>query len=141
MQMLKLPTYLASVALGFVAPLLILPVTTFTEHTLFFEEVVKLGMIYCIWRTLGVRGTKDLCVAAFLLGVAFGVSETLLLSQNLFLLGSGVVVLLRTLLTIPMHAATAIGMAFAFTRSRPLLGFVGALLLHGVFNALVLGWM
>lgn len=118
------------------APLFLWMIEVVIGLPVIFEELVKLVMVVFMLR----RGVYSLRAVA-LIGGLFGLSEAALYLFNISLLASFWPLLLRLLLTVPMHGATMVIM-FALGKrmgnSGLLGGFVLGTFLHYGFN-LILG--
>jgi hypothetical protein len=131
--------FLTSALLGLLAPVLlivILPDTWYWSEII--EEFVKAGILVVgggLYFALRSR-----ILLAFLIGLCFGISETVLYSSQFIAIGSVVKVLLvRFFLVIPMHMATAAIPALSISSSRWLfpVGIGVAIGLHILFNMVI----
>ncbi len=127
---------LAAIVVGAILPVLLIPVIRVTGFSEGVEEVAK-GIVVWILALYSVR-TCDRLGFALAFGTMFGLSESMLYANQIAQLGDWSVLWLRISLTIPLHALTALCVAWGIGRGRmwgALLGVGVAIVLHLAFNA------
>lgn len=114
-----------------VAPLVLLLVASFWTYPAVLEEVVK-------WLALklGDKQRVNFAVGSYV-GMAFGVSESILYTMNAWNGGDWGPIALRLVLTVPMHSVTAGITGESMRRGRGYLGLVIAMMIHVAFNYVV----
>lgn len=136
--------------LALASPLLLLPIEQFLPHPHIIEEAVKLAIVVMIiksepppgWHAVTPRtvvsGNKWPYI--FLAGFLFAVSESILYLTNIFSIGNLMLFPKRLLLTGILHTSTVVLMYFSGRKSYLglVVGFVGAILVHYLFNLWVL---
>ena len=91
------------------------------------EELSKLLGILLVGKLIGRRETSD----GLMVGVGFGITESVLYYTNVLVSGNVAAVGLRLLFTLPMHGATGA------LSARYRYGIVAAIIIHVVFNYVV----
>ncbi len=115
-----------------IAPLILLLLSSVWTYPAVLEEVVKWGILKLgdSGKVLGVR-------EGAVVGLVFGLSEAVLFAGNAWGSGAWSSIGMRLLLTVPMHTLTAIIIAWGIKNKMGLVGLLGAMVIHGVFNYLV----
>jgi hypothetical protein len=119
---------------AFAAPVAALVVEQVLPEPWLVEEVIK-ALVVARASKLPDKYLKTALAAGFL----FGISETMLYVVNVSMLGFADPLGWRLLLTVPMHAVTALVFAY-FSRGRGwwlVIGLTMAMAIHGVFNVVV----
>ena len=114
------------------APMVLLLVASVWIYPAVLEEVVK-------WIILRIR-TSDKTPTSnegVLVGLIFGLSESILYATNAWGSGQWGAIGLRLLHTVPMHAVTAGIIAFGIKKGVGWVGLVIAMVVHGLYNYLV----
>jgi len=124
---------------GFVLPLILIPIIKFTGYSEVVEELAKALVILFLILKLPNHRIQILIGAAF--GFLFGFSENCLYLNQIFQLGDMSVFWQRFLWTVPMHIITVLVMVFAGISKKWLLilGLIGAIFLHIIFNFFAVG--
>lgn len=126
MDMLETGLYAA------IAPLILLLLSSVWTYPAVLEEVVKWGIL-----KLG-NGEKVIGVRqGLIVGLVFGLSETILYSANAWTSAQWGPMILRLLLTVPMHTVTAMVIAWGMQKRMGWMGLVIAMAIHGLFNYFV----
>ncbi len=122
---------------GLILPILLIPIVKLTGHTEVVEEVSKALIV--LFLILKLSSSKMQILAGAILGLLFGLSESMLYLTNIFQLGDFGIFWQRFLWTVPMHIVTVLIMVCASLWKRQLLifGFGGAVVLHTVFNSMI----
>lgn len=108
------------------APLALLLLSSLWQYPAVLEEVVKWGVL----RTGPEKGN------GFLVGLIFGISETILFTTNAWTGGQWHPIFLRLLLTVPMHVLTAMLIAWGMQKRLTVAMLIVAMLAHATFNYL-----
>ncbi len=114
-----------------VAPLVLLLLASVWTYPAVLEEVVKWLVL-----KLGDKVSMNFAVGSYV-GMAFGVSEVILYTMNAWNGGDWGVIVLRLVLTVPMHSITAGITGESMRRGRGYLGLVIAMIIHATFNYVV----
>lgn len=120
---------------AFVAPIAALVIEQVLMEPWLVEEIVKAVVVV---RASQLAGRNFLKVA-FLAGLVFGISETILYIVNVSMLGQLDPLGWRLVFTVPMHAFTAYLFAL-FAQARGwwmVIGLSLAMAIHGMFNVIV----
>lgn len=122
---------------GLVLPAVLIPTVKFFGHTEIIEEVAKALIVLFLILKLPTNKTK--IIYGLFFGLLFGLSESIFYLNNIFQFGDFSVFLQRILWTVPMHIITVLVMVFSgLTAKRFLIfGFIGAVILHMLFNSLI----
>ena len=122
---------------GLVLPAVLIPTVKFFGHTEIIEEVAKALIVLFLILKLPTNKTK--IIYGLFFGLLFGLSESIFYLNNIFQFGDFNVFWQRILWTVPMHIITVLVMVFSgLTAKRFLIfGFIGAVILHMLFNSLV----
>jgi RsiW-degrading membrane proteinase PrsW (M82 family) len=130
-----------AVVAGLVLPLLLIPLVKFTGYSEIVEEIAKALVVLFLILKLPSHKMQILVGIAF--GFLFGLSENIFYLNNIFQLGDFSVFWQRFIWTIPMHIITVLVMVFAGLASRIFLifGLIGAVILHALFNSLVVSML
>lgn len=124
-------------ALALFVPFLLVFVEVVFPFPFIVEELVKLIMIMILVRRVGAENLTIVGVA--MIGLIFGLSETVFYITDAFLLGSSSAIVIRLFVTVPMHILTVIIM-FIIGRKKKIwwvVGYVVAVIIHYTFNQLV----
>jgi len=126
---------------GLVLPLLLIPLVKFTGYSEIAEEITKALVI--LFLVLKLPNFRARILAGIAFGFLFGLSENMFYLNNIFQLGDFSVFWQRFLWTVPMHIITVLLMVFAGLANRIffIFGFVGAVILHALFNLLVVNML
>lgn len=126
-----------AVMAGLLLPALLIPVIKFTGYSEIVEEIAKALVV--LFLILKLPSHKMQILAGIGFGFLFGLSENLLYLNQIFQLGDFSIFWQRFLWTAPMHIITVLVMAFAGLAKKWFLifGFVGAVILHALFNNIV----
>lgn len=121
---------------GMVLPLLLLPLVQLGGHSEIIEEAAKSAVILFV--ILKLPSIKWQIYGAIVFGLMFGISENMLYLSNYFKLGLFDFFWWRFMWTVPMHSATALIILFSVAAGKKwlILGLLGAIALHLMFNAL-----
>ena len=134
---------------GLVLPAVLIPTVKFFGHTEIIEETAKaLIVLFLILKFTphrtegsdsGLPTNKTKIIYGLFFGLLFGLSESIFYLNNIFQFGDFSVFLQRILWTVPMHIITVLVMVFSgLTAKRFLIfGFIGAVILHILFNSLI----
>ncbi len=122
---------------GLVLPAVLIPTVKFFGHTEIIEEVAKALIVLFLILKLPTNKTK--IIYGLFFGLLFGLSESIFYLNNIFQFGDFNVFWQRILWTVPMHIITVLVMVFSgLTAKRFLIfGFIGAVILHMLFNSLI----
>jgi len=122
---------------GLILPVILIPVIKLTDYSEFVEELAKALVV--LFLILKIPNHKAQILTGVGFGLLFGVSENFLYLNQIFQLGDFSVFWQRFLLTVPMHISTVLVMVFAGIGRKWFLifGFIGAVILHSLFNSLV----
>lgn len=116
-------------------PFLVWPVEWLLPYPAVIEEVAKGILVWQILERVPDSSQRSMVLAS---GILFGGSEMLLYTVNAILLGSLGALVLRVLLTMPMHVLTLYLIWWLGKRGRAwlVLGIGVGMVIHGVFNAM-----
>jgi len=123
--MLELALYSA------IAPLVLSVLSSVWMYPAVLEEVVKY-LLLRYTRAEGMMSRRGLLV-----GLVFGVSETILYSISAWSSGDSTMMLYRIILTVPMHTLTGSLVGEGMGRGMGMVGLGCAMVVHGVFNFLM----
>lgn len=112
------------------APLALLLVSSLWQYPAVLEEVVK-------WVILRKGQSQNWRLSGVVVGAAFGISEAILYTMNAWSGAQWGAAGTRLVLTVPMHAATAVVIAWGNRHKKGGWGLLAAMVIHGVFNYLV----
>lgn len=93
------------------------------------EEVVKWGIL-----RLTANSVQPTVKQGAVVGVIFGLSEAVLFTTNAWTSGNWTAIVMRLLLTVPMHMLTASVTAWAMSRKMGWVGLGLAMIIHAGFN-------
>ena len=115
-----------------IAPLILLLLSSVWKYPAVLEEVVKWGIskLGCNNKVVEVRD-------GIVVGLVFGLSETILFTSNAWSGGQWGAMGMRLILTVPMHAVTAMIIASGIRNKMGYLGLIIAMVVHAGFNYLV----
>lgn len=132
-EMEKLIVY----ALALFIPFLLVFVEVVFPFPFIVEELAKLIMIMILVRKVGVQNLTIASIA--MIGLIFGLSETVFYVTNAFALGSISFIAIRLVVTVPMHILTTIIMFIIGRRKRAwwIVAYLAGMLVHYVFNIVV----
>ena len=116
-----------------IAPFGLLVLASVWQYPAVLEEVVK----WLLLRSLMID-RRSWISAGFVVGGVFGLSEAMLFTTNAWMSGDWQAIGIRLLLTVPMHTLTAMLIAWSMKYKISYLGLVGAMVIHAIFNYLVL---
>ena len=118
-------------------PWVLLLVVLYLGHSIVWEECAKALLVFFVISKSTTNKWSYLSSA--LVGLTFGVSETMLYAGQLIQSGQWSVIVERFLITVPMHTATAVVLALVCKKDRRLLplGLLLALGIHWLFNRVV----
>lgn len=119
---------------AFVAPVAAMAIEQLIFEPWLIEEIVK-AVVVMRASQLEEKYVKT----AFLAGLVFGISETILYIVNVSMLGQLDPIGWRLIFTVPMHAATALVFAY-FSKGKGwwmVIGLSLSMAIHGIFNAVV----
>jgi len=127
------------VVLGLVLPALLIFIVQFTGYSEIVEEIAKASVV--IFLILNFSTLKSKILAGILFGFLFGLSENCFYFSQIFEIGNIHLFWLRFIWTMPMHILTILFMVLIGSIKKwfVVIGFVGAVLLHGLFNGIVAG--
>jgi hypothetical protein len=130
-----------AIVAGLILPALLIPLIKFTGYSEIVEEIAKALVVLFLILKLPNHKIQILTGVAF--GFLFGLSENMFYLNNIFQLGDFSVFWQRFLWTIPMHIITVLVMVFAGLAKKWLLifGLIGAVILHALFNSLVVSML
>lgn len=114
------------------APFILLLLSSFWIYPAVLEEVVK-------WTIL--KKSNPSIVGQYvgiLVGLAFGLSETVLYTFGVWSSGDWQLIVRRLCLTVPMHMVTAGIIGYSLRKGYGLLGLLIAMVIHGAFNYFVM---
>jgi RsiW-degrading membrane proteinase PrsW (M82 family) len=120
-----------------VAPLFIWPIEQVLPFPFIVEEIAKAIIIYFIAISDEKRSLK--IKQTILVGVLFALTESVLYLFNIYAFGSLETLLLRLVVTIPLHVITSLLILFPTLKSKWLIviGVILASLFHLFYNASV----
>jgi len=126
---------------GLVLPALLIFIVRFTGYSEIVEEIAKALVVFFL--ILNFPGLKQKIGVGILFGFLFGLSENFFYLNQIFQLGDFSVFWQRFLWTVPMHIITVLVMVFASLGKRWFLifGLVGAIILHALFNSVVVEFL
>ncbi len=126
-----------AIVAGLVLPALLIPLIKFTGYSAVIEEITKALVV--LFLILELPSLKAQIFVGIVFGFLFGASENIFYLNNIFQLGDFGVFLQRFLWTVPMHITTVLVMVFTGLVGKKwiVLGLVGAIILHVLFNSLV----
>lgn len=129
--------YTAAIVGGLCAPIVLLPIVRVAGHSIIFEEISK-AMIILLLSRVGMS-RQNYIAPSILVGISFGISESVLYLNNAFAIGVFDELWYRVLLTTPLHGLTTLIFAWMVTKNRyfllPAILFIIAL--HVIFNIAV----
>lgn len=122
---------------GLILPIVLIPVVRLTGYSEVFEEAAKALVVLFVILNMPTHKTQILAGIGF--GFLFGLSENILYLNQIFQLGDLRVFGERFLWTAPMHVLTTLVILFSGLAGKKfiVLGFMGAAILHAMFNFLV----
>lgn len=122
---------------GLVLPALLIFIVKFTGYSEIVEEVAKALVV--LFLILKLPNHKLQILAGIGFGFLFGLSENFFYLGQIFQFGDFSVFWQRFLWTVPMHIITVLVMVFASLSKKWFLifGLVGAIILHVLFNSIV----
>ena len=126
---------------GLALPLFLIPLIKFIGYSEIVEEIAKALVV--LFLILNFSTLKQKVLAGILFGFLFGLSENMFYLNQIFQLGDFGVFWQRFLWTVPMHIITVLVMVFAGLVKKWFLifGFIGAVILHALFNSLVVNML
>lgn len=129
-----------AVMAGLVLPAFLIPLVKFTGYSEIVEEIAKAIVVLFLILKLPTRKSQILGGVAF--GFLFGVSENFFYLNNIFQLGDFSILWQRFIWTVPMHIITVLVILFSGLAGRKwiVLGLIGAIILHTLFNGIVIGF-
>ena len=113
-----------------IAPWVLLLVSSVWRYPAILEEVVKWGIL----KTSKIGESKAAISKGLVVGLVFGLSEAILYSLNGWQSGEWGTLLMRFLLTVPMHMVTATIIAYAMSKRMVVVGLTTAMIIHAGFN-------
>lgn len=138
---LKSAAYLTCIIVaGFVSPLILIPATHFTGYSEVLEELCKVLVI--LFLILKLPNFKWQIFGTIIFGFLFGLSESVFYLNNIFQIGNFDIFWWRFLTAVPMHIVTSLVILFSarFSKKFIIVGFVVAVILHILFNTLILNF-
>ena len=119
-----------------IAPFIIWPIEIFFPYPHIVEELAKALLIFFLLKS---TDNRQKIVGGILVGFLFAFSENVLYMLNIFSVGNPQVLILRFVLTMPMHIATSgVILAVALIDKRLIfLGIILAGFIHYFFNIYV----
>ncbi len=120
-----------------IAPFIVWPIEIFFPYPHIVEELAKALLIFFL--LLRPSSNTKKISGVFLIGFIFAFSETVLYLFNILPLGNPQILLLRFLLTIPMHILTSYVILISAMIDKRLifLGIILAAFIHYFFNIYV----
>ncbi len=122
---------------GSILPFILWPIELILPYPFLVEELAKAILIFLIIKsTLKLKERIQITILA---GLLFSISESVMYLFNIFQIGSGETLLIRLILTIPLHVGTML-LILLFGLKRKEMSFLGLLLtvpIHFYFNVLV----
>lgn len=115
-----------------ISPLILLLVTTVWKYPAVLEEVVKYGIM-----RVGAIERPTKLNTGFVVGLVFGLSEAILYTANAWTSAQWGPMIMRLVLTVPMHTVTAIVIAWAIQKRMGWVGLGIAMVIHATFNYLI----
>ena len=130
-----------TIVAGLILPLLLIPLVRFTGYSEIVEEIAKALVV--LFLILKLPSYKAQIFVGIGFGFLFGLSENMFYLNNIFQLGDFSIFWQRFLWTVPMHTITVLVMVFAGLAGKKwiILGLVGAIILHVLFNSLVVSML
>ena len=125
------------ILLGAILPFILWPIELILPYPYLVEELAKAILIYLIIKS--TSKLNDKIKITVLAGLLFSVSETVMYLFNIFQIGSGETLLIRLILTIPLHIGTML-IILLFGLKRKEMAYLGLLItipMHYFFNVLV----
>ncbi|MBP9716731.1 MAG: PrsW family intramembrane metalloprotease [Candidatus Levybacteria bacterium] len=122
---------------GAILPFILWPVEIVLPFPYLVEEIAKAILVFFIVQT--VPKLKDKIQITLLAGLLFSISESVMYLFNIYQIGSLETLLIRLILTIPLHIGTMLLiLLFGLKRKEmALLGLLLAVPIHYFFNILV----
>jgi len=122
--------------LSLAGPLFLIPAEKIFPYPWLVEELFKLIIV---WLILKFKPEGKYWVLAIFAGLLFAFSETIFYLANIFALGNLWLAPKRLVLTSFLHSGTILLMAIFGKKGgwRWIIGFLGAVLIHGIYNLLV----
>ena len=114
------------------APLVLLLLSSVWMYPSVLEEVVKYGIM-----RVGSIECPTSPQTGLVVGLVFGLSETILYTGNAWTSAQWGPMVMRLVLTVPMHTVTAIVIAWSMQKRMGWVGIVVAMVIHGGFNMLI----
>lgn len=126
---------------GLVLPVVLIPLVKFTGYSEIVEEIAKALVV--LFLILNFSTLKQKILAGVLFGFLFGLSENIFYLNNIFQLGDFSIFWQRFLWTVPMHIITVLVILFAGLAGKKwiILGLAGAIVLHILFNGIVIEFL
>ena len=138
---LNLATYLILIVMaGFILPLILIYIIHFTGYSEVIEELAKAFVV--LFLILKLPKLKWQILATIIFGFLFGLSESVFYLSNIFQIGNLSIFWWRFLTAVPMHIVTSLVILFfaRFSKKFIFIGFVLAVILHILFNLLILNF-
>jgi len=125
---------------GFLLPVFLIPLIKLVGYSEIFEEIAKALVV--LFLILKIPDYKMKIFAGIAFGFLFGVSENFLYLNQIFQLGDLSIFWQRFLWTVPMHMITALVLVVSGLTKKHflILGLVGAIILHVLFNGMVIAF-
>jgi RsiW-degrading membrane proteinase PrsW (M82 family) len=122
--------------IALILPFIVWPLELFLPYPAVVEELAKAACIFFLNRKMTPFNPLLTGVSV---GLMFALSESVLYLFNIAAIGSIATLLVRLVLTIPMHAATSYVIALTVFKGRwrAVYGILGAIILHACYNLLV----
>jgi len=122
---------------GLVLPAVLIPIVKITNYSEIVEEIAKALIVLLL--ILRLPSLKLRLAGAIAFGFLFGLSENFLYLNQIFQFGDFSVLWQRFLWTVPMHFTTVLVMTLAGMGKKwfLILGLIGAVILHLLFNSLI----
>ena len=123
---------------GLVLPVFLIPLVKFTGYSEIVEEIAKALVV--LFLILKLPTWKSQILGGIAFGFLFGVSENFFYLNNIFQLGDFSIFWKRFLWTVPMHIITVLVILFSGLAGKKwiVLGLSGAIVLHILFNGIVM---
>ena len=124
--------------LSLVLPLILIPVISITGYSEIIEEAAKAALIFFL--ILRLPNLKQQFAGVLVFGFLFGLSENIFYLNNIFRNGNFTFFGQRFFTAVPMHIITALAFFF-FAKIKKwwiFAGFVSAVILHILYNLLIL---
>lgn len=118
-------------------PIFLIPLVKTLGYSEIVEEITKVLVV--LFLILKIPTHKAQIFIGVIFGFLFGLSENFLYLNQIFQLGDFNVFWQRFLWTVPMHIITVLVILFAGMGRKWFLifGFIGAVILHALFNSIV----